>query len=235
MSDHLRHLRDLESPGPDLDAILARAGRIRSRRRLSVLGFGAASMAVLAVVAFTVSASDDRRDATDFSTLTEPRGVTPEPVVGTTGGNAVGDSVNTPGLPAEGGNSSEVAASRPPQQAPALSVSAQMSATVRQSEPFDVAVEVCNSTRQAHKAEFRSGQRIDLVARRDGVEVWRWSHDKAFGQAIGWESFSPGACKKWTATADAGVLSPGSYSVHAEFVTDPVVVSPPVVVRCESS
>jgi hypothetical protein len=32
---------------------------------------------------------------------------------------------------------------------------------------------------------FNSGQRVDLIVRRPrGDEVWRWSHDKAFTQAI---------------------------------------------------
>lgn len=52
-------------------------------------------------------------------------------------------------------------------------------------EPVEVTVTARNVGAAPLAVVFNSGQRVDLVVRRPrGDEVWRWSHDKAFTQAI---------------------------------------------------
>jgi hypothetical protein len=52
-------------------------------------------------------------------------------------------------------------------------------------EPVEVTVVAHNLSAGPLGIVFNSGQRVDLIVRRPrGDEVWRWSHDKAFTQAI---------------------------------------------------
>lgn len=52
-------------------------------------------------------------------------------------------------------------------------------------EPVDVTLVARNVSSAPLGVVFSSGQRVDLIVRRPrGDEVWRWSHDKAFTQAI---------------------------------------------------
>jgi len=52
-------------------------------------------------------------------------------------------------------------------------------------EPVEVTVVARNVASTPLGLVFSSGQRVDLIIRRPrGDEVWRWSHDKAFTQAI---------------------------------------------------
>jgi len=52
-------------------------------------------------------------------------------------------------------------------------------------EPVEVTVVGRNVSNGPLGIVFTSGQRLDLIVRRPrGDEVWRWSHDKAFTQAI---------------------------------------------------
>ncbi len=52
-------------------------------------------------------------------------------------------------------------------------------------EDVDVTVVARNVSSAPLGIVFSSGQRLDLIVRRPrGDEVWRWSHDKAFTQAI---------------------------------------------------
>lgn len=52
-------------------------------------------------------------------------------------------------------------------------------------EPVDVTLVARNISSAPLGVVFTSGQRVDLIVRRPrGDEVWRWSHDKAFTQAI---------------------------------------------------
>jgi len=52
-------------------------------------------------------------------------------------------------------------------------------------EPVEVTVVARNVSSAPLGVVFTSGQRVDLIVRRPrGDEVWRWSHDKAFTQAI---------------------------------------------------
>lgn len=52
-------------------------------------------------------------------------------------------------------------------------------------EPVEVTVTARNVSSAPLGVVFNTGQRLDLIVRRPrGDEVWRWSHDKAFTQAI---------------------------------------------------
>lgn len=52
-------------------------------------------------------------------------------------------------------------------------------------DAVEVTVVARNVSNSPLSLVFTSGQRLDLVVRRPrGDEVWRWSHDKAFTQAI---------------------------------------------------
>lgn len=52
-------------------------------------------------------------------------------------------------------------------------------------EPVEVTVAARNVSSAPLGVVFNTGQRLDLIVRRPrGDEVWRWSHDKAFTQAI---------------------------------------------------
>ncbi|MBW3589405.1 MAG: hypothetical protein KY429_08290 [Actinobacteria bacterium] len=59
--------------------------------------------------------------------------------------------------------------------------------------------------------QFSSGQRFDFVVSKDGEEVWRWSGDQFFTQALGEESLSAGDelryQAQWTPTEE------GTYEV----------------------
>lgn len=62
---------------------------------------------------------------------------------------------------------------------------------------------VTNSGTAPVQLEFRSGQRFDFaVTRPDGREVWRWSADRMFTQALGSEELGPGESLRYDATWD---------------------------------
>jgi len=74
--------------------------------------------------------------------------------------------------------------------------------------------------------EFSCGQFFDIEIRDGGSLVWRWSHDKAFTQAL-WElelapreSFSQ--TTDWDLTGNNGrPLAPGSYDCRVYITNDP--------------
>jgi len=76
-------------------------------------------------------------------------------------------------------------------------------------EPVDLLLVVTAS--KPVTLQFSSGQRFDFVVSIGGEEVWRWSGDKFFTQALGEESLSAGEELRyeaqWTPTEE------GSYEV----------------------
>ena len=76
-------------------------------------------------------------------------------------------------------------------------------------EPVDLLLVVTAS--HPVTLQFSSGQRFDFVVSKDGEEVWRWSGDQFFTQALGEESLSAGDELRyeaqWTPTEE------GSYEV----------------------
>ncbi|HEY0671770.1 MAG TPA: BsuPI-related putative proteinase inhibitor [Longimicrobiales bacterium] len=62
---------------------------------------------------------------------------------------------------------------------------------------------VSNSTNRPVTLEFSSGQRYDFAIRTaEGADVWRWSADKSFIQALESQTLAPGAtlqfAESWT-------------------------------------
>src|SRR5262245_35003407 len=59
---------------------------------------------------------------------------------------------------------------------------------------------VTNPTNRPIQLEFGSAQRYDFEVRdAAGTEVWRWSSDQMFAQAVGEERLAPGASLKYQA------------------------------------
>lgn len=53
-------------------------------------------------------------------------------------------------------------------------------------------LQVTNTAEQPVELEFRSGQEFDFVVENDGREIWRWSADQMFTQAIRHRTLPPG-------------------------------------------
>ena len=60
-------------------------------------------------------------------------------------------------------------------------------------------LQVTNASSTAIPLEFSSGQSFDFAVVRDGREVWRWSADQMFTQALRNETIAPGATRSYTA------------------------------------
>ena len=77
---------------------------------------------------------------------------------------------------------------------------------------------VTNPSSQPVTLEFTSGQRYDFAVRTAaGVDVWRWSADRSFMQALGTETIQPGATVRYAESWDFGKRT-GSFVVVAELV-----------------
>ena len=61
-------------------------------------------------------------------------------------------------------------------------------------------LQVTNTSSAAVPLEFSSGQSFDFAVVRDGREVWRWSADQMFTQALRSETIAPGATRTYTAS-----------------------------------
>ena len=59
---------------------------------------------------------------------------------------------------------------------------------------------VTNGSAAAVPVTFASGQSADFTVMTDGREVWRWSSDMAFTQAVRRESFAAGETRTFEAT-----------------------------------
>lgn len=92
---------------------------------------------------------------------------------------------------------------------------------------------VTNQSNQPVTLEFNSGQRYDFVVRTpQGAEVWRWSADRMFTQALGTETIAPGATLRFAESWDFGERT-GSYVVVARLTATnhPVEESAPFQIR----
>lgn len=90
-------------------------------------------------------------------------------------------------------------------------------------EPVEVRVTVRPEGNAAVRVQFRSGQRFDLIIRRQSVLVWRWSHDKAFTQILEEVTLRPGETLTFRATWDqldlqGRRIDPGEYEAQAVFL-----------------
>lgn len=59
---------------------------------------------------------------------------------------------------------------------------------------------VTNATDAPLPLTFPTGQSFDFVVEREGREVWRWSEDMMFTQAIREETLAPGETRSYSAT-----------------------------------
>ncbi len=88
-----------------------------------------------------------------------------------------------------------------------------------QGEPISMALSITNCSDQEVQRAYADGQRYDfIVTDAAGREVWRWSHDLAFIQVIGEETFAAGETVTYTVawdqtTNDGERVPPGRYDV----------------------
>lgn len=61
-------------------------------------------------------------------------------------------------------------------------------------------LQVTNAGTTAVPVTFPSGQSADFTVLRDGREIWRWSAERGFTQAVRQESFAPGETRSFEGT-----------------------------------
>lgn len=81
----------------------------------------------------------------------------------------------------------------------------------------------CNVSSGTIVLNYPTAQRFDVVALRDGREVWRWSDGRFFAQVTGTERLRPGDCRTYTATWDlrnkqGNFVAPDTFTIRAENV-----------------
>lgn len=80
-------------------------------------------------------------------------------------------------------------------------------------------IHVTNVASSPIPLEFPTTQRYDFeVSELEGDRVWRWSDDRAFGEALGRELLQPGESKRYAATWAAGGRE-GAYVATARIVS----------------
>lgn len=79
---------------------------------------------------------------------------------------------------------------------------------------------VTNPTSRAIRLEFPTAQRYDFLVRSGDTEVWRWSADRMFTQAVGTETVAAGASLKYDAVWRPGTRS-GQFIAVGRIMTGP--------------
>ena len=74
-------------------------------------------------------------------------------------------------------------------------------------------LQVTNTAEAPVRLSFASGQSFDFIVSRGGVEVWRWSSENMFTQALRSETLGPGETVTHDAVWIPGSRLPGEYSV----------------------
>ena len=81
-----------------------------------------------------------------------------------------------------------------------------------------LAMRLTNNTGRAEKLTFTSGQQYDFWITEDGKEIWRWSDDRSFTQAIEERMLAPQdsltLAESWTPER------PGRYVAHGRTTAD---------------
>lgn len=96
-----------------------------------------------------------------------------------------------------------------PQESPLLA-SVQASTA---GDSVDFLLQVTNTSTEPVRLEFTSGQSFDFVVTRDGAEVWRWSADRMFTQALRSEMLAAGATRSFNASWMPPPGARGEYTV----------------------
>ncbi|MCS6862423.1 MAG: BsuPI-related putative proteinase inhibitor, partial [Abditibacteriales bacterium] len=84
-------------------------------------------------------------------------------------------------------------------------MTAQITTDKRQYAPGEsvrMTLTLMNAGKRPVTLHFRSGQIFDFIVKRGRVEVWRWSQDKAFTQALQDITLAPGETKRFEVTWD---------------------------------
>ncbi len=90
-------------------------------------------------------------------------------------------------------------------------------------EPVEVRLTLRNAGEAPVRVQFGSAQRFDVIVRRRGALVWRWSYDKAFVQVIQEVTLSPGQTLAFNAAWGQVDLQgrraePGEYEIVGVFL-----------------
>lgn len=96
-------------------------------------------------------------------------------------------------------------------------------ATYLRGESVTVRLTARNEGESPTRVQFSSGQRFDLIIRRRGALIWRWSHDKAFIQKVDDVTLGPGETLTFRATWEQLDLQgrrvdPGEYEAAGVFL-----------------
>lgn len=82
----------------------------------------------------------------------------------------------------------------------------------------EFAFTVTNASPEAVTLSFPSGQVVDVAVLDDGKELWRWSDDRVFTQAIGSETLEPG--ESFVASVTWEDPRPGTYTAVASLAAE---------------
>ena len=103
---------------------------------------------------------------------------------------------------------------------------------LRSGEAIWFAIDAMNLTDQAIPMTFNNGQVAEVTLSRGDEEVYRWSTDRTFTQAINQIDFGGGEIAGATLRDDLFVVDPGTYTMRAWITADgaDVVIEAPVEV-----
>lgn len=102
-----------------------------------------------------------------------------------------------------------------------LSLSVDFEAPLRSGQPVTWKLEVENGGPEEVTLAFRSGKDGDVALVRGGAEVYRWSADKFFSQAMRHERLAVGEKKTFTLEERALSAEPGDYELLAGLDSEP--------------
>lgn len=91
---------------------------------------------------------------------------------------------------------------------------------------------------EEQEVTFRTSQRFDVSAAREGEVVWRWSADRVFLMALGWETFlraDPAVyVVTWDLRSNEGeYVPPGEYELAGVVTAEEAVHSEPITIQVE--
>jgi hypothetical protein len=79
-------------------------------------------------------------------------------------------------------------------------------------------LQVTNAGPQPVRLQFRDGQVYDFAVSAGGREVWRWSADRGFTQALRTETLAAGETRSWNETWRPAAGSRGEFTATARLV-----------------
>ena len=83
-------------------------------------------------------------------------------------------------------------------------------------------LQVTNTAAAPLELRFSSGQTFDFIVSRGAQEVWRWSSEQMFTQALRSETLAPGETRTYTATWVPVPRVSGEYTVRARLTAQNV-------------